>query len=452
MVNPSLINDVTIAAIASSAGVGGVGIIRVSGSSSFDIAKKITGIKEIKSHKVNLVSFKDQNGNLIDKGLLLAFKSPKSYTGEDVVEFQVHGGPTLLHYLLEETLQRGARIAQPGEFTKRAFLNNKIDLAQAEAVADIINATTYNAVINAASSLKGNFSFKINSLQKKIIDIRMYIEACLDFPDEDIDFIKKGQIEEKLLVIKQEIDELLLVAKKGQIIQDGFQMCLVGKPNVGKSTLINLFSQEDLAIVTDIPGTTRDPVRALINLSGIPIKIVDTAGIRETSDLIEKAGIDKTLATIQSSSLVLIVLEHEDEIKQYIDQNIFSHDAKIIWVLNKIDLLPQKSYQKEVNGYPLIAISAKFNRGIDLLEKQIIQSLGLKNLEGNEQIFSARQRHIEALSDIMIHMNEAFNNFEHPELLAEELLWIQKYMSTITGEFTADDLLGEIFSRFCIGK
>jgi len=452
MVNPSLINDVTIAAIASAAGVGGVGIIRISGSRSFDIAKKITGIKEIESHKVNLVSFKDQNRNLIDKGLLLAFKSPKSYTGEDVVEFQVHGGPTLLHYLLEETLQRGARIAEPGEFTKRAFLNNKIDLAQAEAVADIINASTYNAVINAASSLKGNFSFKINSLQKKIIDIRMYIEACLDFPDEDIDFIKKGQIQEKLLAIKQEIDELLLVAKKGQIIQDGFQMCLVGKPNVGKSTLINLFSQEDLAIVTDIPGTTRDPVRALINLSGIPIKIVDTAGIRETSDSIEKAGIDKTLATIQSSSLVLIVLEHEDEVNQYIDQGIFSLDAKIIWVLNKIDLSPQKSYQKEVKGYPLIAISAKFNIGIALLENQIIKSLGLNNLEANEQIFSARQRHIEALSDIMIHMNEAFNNFEQPELLAEELLLIQKSMSTVTGEFTADDLLGEIFSRFCIGK
>ena len=452
MVNPSLINDVTIAAIASAAGVGGVGIIRISGSRSFDIAKKITGIKEIESHKVNLVSFKDQNGNLIDKGLLLAFKSPKSYTGEDVVEFQVHGGPTLLHYLLEETLQRGARIAEPGEFTKRAFLNNKIDLAQAEAVADIINASTYNAVINAASSLKGNFSFKINSLQKKIIDIRMYIEACLDFPDEDIDFIKKGQIQEKLLAIKQEIDELLLVAKKGQIIQDGFQMCLVGKPNVGKSTLINLFSQEDLAIVTDIPGTTRDPVRALINLSGIPIKIVDTAGIRETSDSIEKAGIDKTLATIQSSSLVLIVLEHEDEVNQYIDQGIFSLDTKIIWVLNKIDLSPQKSYQKEVKGYPLIAISAKFNIGIALLENQIIKSLGLNNLEANEQIFSARQRHIEALSDIMIHMNEAFNSFEQPELLAEELLLIQKSMSTVTGEFTADDLLGEIFSRFCIGK
>ena len=452
MVNPSLINDVTIAAIASAAGVGGVGIIRISGSRSFDIAKKITGIKEIESHKVNLVSFKDQNGNLIDKGLLLAFKSPKSYTGEDVVEFQVHGGPTLLHYLLEETLQRGARIAEPGEFTKRAFLNNKIDLAQAEAVADIISASTYNAVINAASSLKGNFSFKINSLQKKIIDIRMYIEACLDFPDEDIDFIKKGQIQEKLLAIKQEIDELLLVAKKGQIIQDGFQMCLVGKPNVGKSTLINLFSQEDLAIVTDIPGTTRDPVRALINLSGIPIKIVDTAGIRETSDSIEKAGIDKTLATIQSSSLVLIVLEHEDEVNQYIDQGIFSLDAKIIWVLNKIDLSPQKSYQKEVKGYPLIAISAKFNIGIALLENQIIKSLGLNNLEANEQIFSARQRHIEALSDIMIHMNEAFNSFEQPELLAEELLLIQKSMSTVTGEFTADDLLGEIFSRFCIGK
>ena len=452
MINPSLINDVTIAAIASAAGVGGVGVIRISGSQSFDIAKKITGIKVIKSHKVNLVNFKDKNGNLIDKGLLLAFKCPRSYTGEDVIEFQVHGGPSLLHYLLEETLYRGARIAEPGEFTKRAFLNNKIDLAQAEAVADIINASTYNAVINAASSLNGNFSIKINSLQKKIIDIRMYIEACLDFPDDDIDFIKKGQIEKKLLAIKQEIDELFKVAKKGQIIQDGFQMCLVGKPNVGKSTLINLFSQEDLAIVTDIPGTTRDPVRALINLSGIPIKIVDTAGIRETSDSIEKAGIDKTLEIIQSSSLVLIVLEHEDEIHQYIEHSIFGHDAKIIWVLNKIDLLSQEPYQKEANGYPLISISAKFNRGIQILEKQIIKSLGLENLEGNEQIFSARQRHIEALSDIMIHMNQAFQNFEHHELLAEELLLVQKFMSTVTGEFTADDLLGEIFSRFCIGK
>ena len=452
MINPSLINDVTIAAIASAAGVGGVGVIRISGSQSFDIAKKITGIKVIKSHKVNLVNFKDKNGNLIDKGLLLAFKCPRSYTGEDVIEFQVHGGPSLLHYILEETLYRGARIAEPGEFTKRAFLNNKIDLAQAEAVADIINASTYNAVINAASSLNGNFSIKINSLQKKIIDIRMYIEACLDFPDDDIDFIKKGQIEKKLLAIKQEIDELFKVAKKGQIIQDGFQMCLVGKPNVGKSTLINLFSQEDLAIVTDIPGTTRDPVRALINLSGIPIKIVDTAGIRETSDSIEKAGIDKTLEIIQSSSLVLIVLEHEDEIHQYIEHSIFGHDAKIIWVLNKIDLLSQEPYQKEANGYPLISISAKFNRGIQILEKQIIKSLGLENLEGNEQIFSARQRHIEALSDIMIHMNQALQNFEHPELLAEELLLVQKFMSTVTGEFTADDLLGEIFSRFCIGK
>src|SRR6056300_7207 len=452
MVNPSLINDATIAAIASAAGVGGVGIIRVSGSSSFDIAKKITGIKEIKSHKVNIVSFKDQNGNLIDKSLILAFKYPKSYTGEDVVEFQVHGGPTLLHYLLEETLQRGARIAQPGEFTKRAFLNNKIDLAQAEAVADIINASTYNAVINAASSLKGNFSFKIHSLQKKIIDIRRYIEACLDFPDEDIDFIKKGQIQEKLLAIKQEIDELLLVDKKGQIIQDGFQACLVGKPNVGKSTLINLFSKEEVAIVTDIPGTTRDPVRASVNLNGIPIKFVDTAGIRETNDVVEKAGIEKTRATIERSALVIVMLDDESEIKDYLNHNILSDDINIIWVVNKIDLSSKKAKVTHYENNPLVYASAKFNLGIDLLENEILKSFGLENFDTNEQLFSSRQRHLDALRQINNYLKKALERIEQPELVAEELFLAQKEMSSITGEFSTEDLLGEIFSRFCIGK
>ena len=453
MVNSSFLNDdTTIAAIATAAGMGGVGVIRISGPDAFPIAQQITQVKTIESHRATLSSFASKDGQLLDKGLLLGFRAPKSFTGEDVVEFQLHGGPALLQTLLEEVLNLGARMAMPGEFTYRAFVNNKLDLTQAEAVSDIINASTKSAVINAANSLKGDFSNKINNLLKDLIDIRMYIEACLDFPEEEIDFIEKGQIKAKIESIRQSILDLNKIATKGQIIQDGFQVCLVGKPNVGKSTLINLFSKEDVAIVTDIPGTTRDPVRASISLNGIPINFVDTAGIRETNDVVEKAGIDKTRAIIERSALVIVLLDDEAEIKDYLDQNIFSNDKNIIWVINKIDLSSKAAKVTNYDKNPLVYVSAKCNLGIDLLENEILKSFGLESLDANEQLFSSRQRHLEALKQINGYLFNALGKLEQPELVAEELLLAQKEMSSITGEFSTEDLLGEIFSRFCIGK
>ena len=453
MVNSSFLNDdTTIAAIATAAGMGGVGVIRISGPDAFLIAQQITQVKTIESHRATLSSFASKDGQLLDKGLLLGFRAPKSFTGEDVVEFQLHGGPALLQTLLEEVLNLGARMAMPGEFTYRAFINNKLDLTQAEAVSDIINASTKSAVINAANSLKGDFSSKINNLLKDLIDIRMYIEACLDFPEEEIDFIEKGQIKAKIESISQSILDLNKIATKGQIIQDGFQVCLVGKPNVGKSTLINLFSKEEVAIVTDIPGTTRDPVRASISLNGIPINFVDTAGIRETNDVVEKAGIDKTRAIIERSALVMVLLDDESEIKDYLDQNIFSNDKNIIWVINKIDLSSKEAKVTNYDKNPLIYVSAKCNLGIDLLENEILKSFGLESLDANEQLFSSRQRHLEALKQINGYLCNALEKLEQPELVAEELLLAQKEMSSITGEFSTEDLLGEIFSRFCIGK
>ena len=453
MVNSSFLNDdTTIAAIATAAGMGGVGVIRISGPDAFPIAQQITQVKTIVSHRATLSSFSSKDGQLLDKGLLLGFRAPKSFTGEDVVEFQLHGGPALLQTLLEEVLNLGARMAMPGEFTYRAFVNNKLDLTQAEAVSDIINASTKSAVINAANSLKGDFSNKINSLLKDLIDIRMYIEACLDFPEEEIDFIEKGQIKAKIESIRQSILDLNKIATKGQIIQDGFQVCLVGKPNVGKSTLINLFSKEDVAIVTDIPGTTRDPVRASISLNGIPINFVDTAGIRETNDVVEKAGIDKTRAIIERSALVIVLLDDDAEIKDYLDQNIFSNDKNIIWVINKIDLSSKAAKVTNYDKNPLVYVSAKCNLGIDLLENEILKSFGLESLDANEQLFSSRQRHLEALKQINGYLFNALGKLEQPELVAEELLLAQKEMSSITGEFSTEDLLGEIFSHFCIGK
>jgi tRNA modification GTPase len=453
MVNSSFLNDdTTIAAIATAAGMGGVGVIRISGPDAFLIAQQITQVKTIESHRATLSSFSSKDGQLLDRGLLLGFRAPKSFTGEDVVEFQLHGGPALLQTLLVEVLNLGARMAMPGEFTYRAFINNKLDLTQAEAVSDIINASTKSAVINAANSLKGDFSNKINNLLKDLIDIRMYIEACLDFPEEEIDFIEKGQIKAKIRSISQSILDLNKIATKGQIIQDGFQVCLVGKPNVGKSTLINLFSKEEVAIVTDIPGTTRDPVRASISLNGIPINFVDTAGIRETNDVVEKAGIDKTRAIIERSALVIVLLDDESEIKDYLNQNIFSEDKNIIWVINKIDLSSKEAKVTNYDKNPLVYVSAKSNLGIDLLENEILKSFGLENIDANEQLFSSRQRHLEALKQINGYLFNALEKLEQPELVAEELLLAQKEMSSITGEFSTEDLLGEIFSRFCIGK
>ena len=443
----------TIAAIATAAGTGGVGIVRVSGSKAEAIALAITHSKKLTYHKAQLTSFFNQDNQLLDKGLVLFFKAPKSFTGENIVEFHAHGGPALLQCLLDATISNGATLAEPGEFTKRAFLNNKIDLTQAEAVADIISASTAHAVVNAANSLSGKFSFKINILLEKLVEIRMYIEACLDFPEEDIDFIEKGQILEKLSQVQTEINDILVVAKKGQIIQEGFQVCLIGKPNVGKSTLLNLFSQEDLAIVTNIPGTTRDPVRALININGIPIKVVDTAGIHETNDPVEKAGIDKSISIINTSSLALVIIDDLNDIDKYINYFLkLNQNVKLIWVFNKIDLIDKSPCVDLIGKHRVISISAKFNEGIGLLEKEILDVFGVQSMDSNESLYASRKRHILALNDIDRYLKSALNNLNQPELLAQDLLSAQNKLSSITGDFSPDDLLGEIFSRFCIGK
>jgi tRNA modification GTPase len=442
----------TIVAIVTAAGIGGVGIIRISGVNSFAIAKTITSLKVIEPKAFKYVSILNNNSQLLDRGLLLAFKAPASFTGEDVIELQMHGGPVLLQSVLNVILKHGARLAEPGEFTKRAFLNNKLDLTQAEAVADIISASTESAVLNAANSLSGKFSFKINNLLKKLIDIRLYIEACLDFPEEDIDFIEKGQIKKKLASINLEIKEITGVAKKGLIIQDGFQVSIVGKPNVGKSTLINLLSQDDLAIVSNTPGTTRDPVRAFININGIPVKIIDTAGIHETSNEIERAGIEKTYSLIKASNLLVIIIEDVKEIDDYIESSFFNTNLNIIWVLNKIDLINTSPSVSHYEKNSLVYISAKLNLGIDLLENEIASFFSLLKHDSNEQLFSARQRHLQSLNKVASNLKDATNNLSNPELLAEDLHVAQKHLSSITGEFSSDDLLGEIFSRFCIGK
>ncbi|MEK9770820.1 MAG: tRNA uridine-5-carboxymethylaminomethyl(34) synthesis GTPase MnmE [Nitrosomonadales bacterium] len=442
----------TICAIATAPGVGGVGIVRVSGPKALSIGEFIAQ-RNLLPNQVNFSNFFDNKKNSIDQGITLFFKSPYSFTGEDVVEFQAHGGPVVLQMILDACLALGCHMSEPGEFTKRAFLNDKIDLTQAEAIADLINASTRQAAQNAFHSLQGNFSNKINDLLKKVVDIRLYVEACLDFPEEDIDFIKKGDIKEKLLAIKTALLSLLDTSKKGQVIQDGFQMCLVGRPNVGKSTLINQFAQEDIAIVTDIPGTTRDPVRALISLKGVPIRIYDTAGLRDTNDVVESAGIERTKHLLEQAHLALILIDSLDDINAFVSLYDLSHLAcPYIWVLNKIDLSNEKPGTFEHQGKSVVSISAKHNLGIEFLEEEILKVLQLDDLDSNEFQFSARKRHLVSLNHIVNNVDNALNLLYDPSLLAEELSQAQQELSKITGEFSPDDLLGEIFSRFCIGK
>ena len=442
----------TICAIATPPGVGGVGIVRVSGSNALAVGETISKRQLIPNQAI-FSNFFDQKNNSIDQGLILFFKSPHSFTGEDIVEFQAHGGPVILQLILDACLDLGCQMATPGEFTKRAFLNDKIDLTQAEAIADLINASTKQAAQNALQSLQGNFSNKINALLKQVIDIRLYVEACLDFPEEDIDFISKGGISDKLSAIRKTLLSVLETSKKGQMVQDGFQMCLVGRPNVGKSTLINQFAQEDIAIVTDIPGTTRDPVRALINLNGVPIRIYDTAGLRDTDDVVESAGIDRTKHLLQQSHLALILIDNLEDISSFVHLYDLTHlSCPYIWVLNKIDLSNINPSVVEHYGNTVVLISAKHNLGIELLEQEVLKVLRLNDLDSSEFQFSARKRHLVSLNQIITNIDSALNLLYDPSLLAEELSQAQQELSKITGEFSPDDLLGEIFSRFCIGK
>jgi len=441
----------TIAAIATASGAGGIGVVRVSGPLSKTIAVEILGHCPAPRHAAYL-DFKQANGDLIDRGIAIFYPNPHSYTGEDVLELQAHGGTALMQILLARCIALGARQAEPGEFTRRAYLNDKMDLAQAEAVADVINAATVEAAKSAVRSLSGEFSQRINTLLLKLIDLRMYVEACLDFPEEEIDFITQGRVGEKLAAIIAELSSVFAKAKQGSLLREGINVVLVGQPNVGKSSLMNQLAGEEVAIVTSIAGTTRDTIKNAIQINGVPLHIIDTAGLRETDDEVEKFGIARTWRATETANIALLLIdaahgitETEKSILDRLPQGI----AKI-WVHNKIDVSKEPAKIEEKDQATHIFISAKTGVGVDLLKSQLLKLAGYQN--NSEGVFMARARHLQALTEVDAHLQLAASQIDSAELVAEELRLAQEALSSITGEFTPDDLLGEIFSKFCIGK
>ncbi len=444
----------TIAAIATPSGAGGIGVVRVSGPQASNVAKHLLGVCP-ENRLASYLPFLDTNGQAIDCGIAIFFKSPHSYTGEDVLELQGHGGIAVMQLLLLRCIECGARLARPGEFTERAYLNDKIDLAQAEAVADLINASTAEAAKSAMLSLGGYFSNKINDLLKELIDLRMYIEACLDFPETEIDFVSTGKVKARLLSLQLRMDEVTLSAKQGHLLREGLVVVLIGQPNVGKSSLLNQLSGSDQAIVTSIPGTTRDPVRSEIQIDGVPIHVIDTAGLRDASDEIEKMGIEKTWNLIEKANIALFLIEAGKGISDY-EKSILNRIPKEVfkvWVHNKIDLLSKKAFSEMAKGEQHVFISAKTGEGLTQLKKILLKLANVEfSKDGNQSIFMARQRHLNALDIVSKHLKESLDQLQSSELMAEELRQAQIALASITGEFSPDDLLGEIFSRFCIGK
>ncbi|HSI25002.1 MAG TPA: tRNA uridine-5-carboxymethylaminomethyl(34) synthesis GTPase MnmE, partial [Methylotenera sp.] len=396
--------------------------------------------------------FYDSHHTLIDRGIAIYYQNPNSYTGEDVLELQAHGGTALMQMLLARCIELGARQAEPGEFTRRAYINDKIDLAQAEAVADVINASTMEAAQSAMRSLSGEFSNSINGLLTKLIDLRMYVEACLDFPEEEIDFISQGKVAEKLAAIITELETVFAKGRQGSLLREGMQVVLVGQPNVGKSSLMNQLSGEEVAIVTPIAGTTRDAIKNTIQINGLPLHIIDTAGLRDTNDEVEKIGIARTYRALESAQVALLLVDAAHDIGDE-EKSILSHlpqEIAKIWVHNKIDVTQEAAKNVLETNETHIYLSAKTGEGIDLLKQHLLHIAGYKqNAEG---VFMARARHLEALQQVDIHLQQAQMVMPQSELIAEELRLAQEALSSITGEFTPDDLLGEIFSKFCIGK
>lgn len=444
----------TIAAIATPPGRGGIGVIRISGTDLEDFGKTLLGELPI-PRQAMFKSFLDTEGRAIDQGIALFFPAPYSYTGEDVLELQGHGGPAIQNLLLNQCLISGARLAQPGEFTLRAYLNNKIDLIQAESVSDLIEANTHEAARCAANSLRGNFSNKIEELVNMLTELRMFIEAIINFPEDNIDDLPLSPIDEKLQQIDARFKQIFQTAQQGKILKDGIRIVLAGEPNVGKSSLLNQLAEDDVAIVTEVPGTTRDIIERTITIEGITIHIIDTAGLRETSDIVEQKGIERTHAAIKNAHMVIWIMDINRRLPPIDVETMHSISADIprITVYNKIDLINKPAKIEQHNNTTTIDISAKTGVGIDLLRKEILTIAGWQH--STEGLFTARQRHLEALTTAQAHLNSARTFTTHEsqlELLAEELRLSQLALSSITGEFTADDLLGEIFSHFCIGK
>lgn len=441
----------TICALATAIGQSGIGVVRVSGPLSKTIANKLLQI-ELKPRHAYYGSFYDKDSNKIDKGVSIYFPGPNSYTGEDVIEFQGHGGMSVLRKLLETATYFGARLAEPGEFTKRAFLNGKMDLVQAEAVQDLIQSSSEQSALSAVRSLTGEFSEKINHLLADLTSLRVFVEATIDFSDEEIDFLESHEVSAKLQTLKNLLLEILESANQGAILRDGLYVTIAGKPNAGKSSLLNALTKQPSAIVTDIAGTTRDVLKETIHIDGMPLHIIDTAGLHNSNNIIEQEGIRRAHTEINNADVVLLVYDAKDKLA---DLSILPESVKnkpIIYIRNKIDLLKAKAKINEVENQTEVSLSAKNGDGIDLLRQALSEVAGY-NPDG-EGVFLARKRHILAIDLTLNYINSAIEQLEGgaSELVAEDLRQAGMSLGTITGEFSSDDLLGEIFSSFCIGK
>lgn len=444
----------TIAAVATAPGRAGVGVIRVSGPQCLQIAQAIL-LFTPKIRHAHFSPFYDRDGLPIDEGIVLFFQGPNSFTGEDVLELQAHGGPVVLDMLLERVTELGAIMAKPGEFSERAFLNDKLDLTQAEAISDLITASSKAAAKQAINSLQGAFSKAIHDLVEKLIQLRIYVEAAIDFPEEEVDFLADGVIATQLDSIITQLDILLHKTRQGSLVREGMKIVLAGKPNAGKSSLLNALVERDVAIVTPIAGTTRDPLREHIHIDGMPLHLVDTAGIRPSDDLVEQIGIDRAWQEIRSADRILLLLDASEDHThlQFQWPQLFSDELlqdKLTLVLNKKDLVEQ--LPKSLCA-TYVAISAKHNQGIEDLKTHLKQVMGYEGV--TEGSFSARRRHLEALhqaAQFLLTGQHQLQANKAGELLAEDLRQAQEALNQITGAFTSDDLLGRIFGSFCIGK
>ena len=442
----------TIAAVATAPGRAGIGIVRISGSRLTDFIRNLVPLP-LSARQAVLARFLDSDQQVIDEGLVLYFPAPHSYTGEDVIELQAHGGPVVLQLLLRRCLELGARLAEPGEFTRRAFLNDKLDLAQAESVADLIDASTAEAARCAVRSLQGAFSERVETLARSLMELRMLVEATLDFPDEEIDSMDRADAARRLADLLRELTEIERASQRGSLLREGLHVVLAGQPNVGKSSLLNQLAGEELAIVTEIPGTTRDAIRQCINLNGVPAHIIDTAGLRESADTVERMGIARTWAFIERADAVLMIMDSRTGETSADRQILERLPASIprIKVMNKIDLTSNSAARvEEQRDSSRVWLSARSGDGVDLLRGLLLRIAGWEG--GQEGAFMARERHLLALSAAHRHLEGATQHLDQSELLAEELKMAHSDLGSITGRVTADDLLGQIFSRFCIGK
>ncbi|SLM65187.1 MULTISPECIES: tRNA uridine-5-carboxymethylaminomethyl(34) synthesis GTPase MnmE [Dickeya] len=449
----------TIVAQATPPGRGGVGILRISGPHSAAVAQAVLG-KLPKPRYADYLPFQDTDGSVLDQGIALWFPGPNSFTGEDVLELQGHGGPVILDLLLKRVLALpGVRIARPGEFSERAFLNDKLDLAQAEAIADLIDASSEQAARSAVNSLQGVFSTRIHQLVEALTHLRIYVEAAIDFPDEEIDFLSDGKIEAMLNAVIDDLEGVRGEARQGSLLREGMKVVIAGRPNAGKSSLLNALAGREAAIVTDIAGTTRDVLREHIHIDGMPLHIIDTAGLREASDEVERIGIERAWQEIEQADRVLFMVDGTttDAIAPAAIWPEFMArlpgSLPVTVVRNKADITGETFGIEEVKTYSLIRLSARTGDGVDALRQHLKHSMGFtSNTEGG---FLARRRHLQALELAATHLQQGHAQLVSAyagELLAEELRLAQQALSEITGEFTSDDLLGRIFSSFCIGK